>query len=209
MAVARMKIDTPTDSCPLLPLVLEQQVSRGSLVSAGLFIALAAATLLAPFSLLAASAAEEPAQFMATMSQPAVALQLTLALIVALAFVALPLRRLVRRAQQPRRIEVSSQGVSALDAVRGRTVWHEPLSAYRGIAHHIRTSLSGAQHEIVLVHPERSKSVVLQAADRINQAQVDAMAALLAVAEVPARTLYQGHRIDLWPFGRQAALKAA
>jgi hypothetical protein len=192
MAIARVDLSTASDPIRSLPFVLEQRPSATSLVIAGTFIALAATVLLAPFGVLAAHAATAPASFLATIQQPAVAVQLGLALLVALVFVAVPLRVLVRRSRQPHRIVISRQTVSATTGTHGTAAdWSEPLAAYQGVAHHIRTSLSGAKHEIVLVHEQASKSVILHIADRIAQPQIDAVAALLNVVQVPARALYE------------------
>ena len=109
----------------------------------------------------------------------------------------------------PSRFVISGETVAATNGPAGAPAWNEPLTAYRGVAHHIRTSLSGAQHEIVLVHPDASKSIVLTTADRIGQPQVDAMAALLNVCEVPARTLYQSRRSQTWNDHHASTLKAA
>lgn len=209
MATARVLVEVSAEATRSLPITLEPAPDRGSLIVAGIFIALAAAILLAPFSLLLAQAAQDPSSFLATMQQPATAVQLGLALIVAIAFVAMPLRRLIRTAQLPRRIVISATTVNAASDAHGTPAWSEPLSAYRGIAHHIRSSLSGAQHEIVLVHPDLSRSVILQAAPRIDQSQLDAMAALLNVGEVPARALYEGRRTHAWIAQPAIELKAA
>jgi hypothetical protein len=208
VAIAPVEGDKQSAAVQSLSLLLERETSPISIVIAGAFIAVAAGVLLVPFSLLAARAAEDPASFIATIRQPAIALQLGLALVVAVAFVAVPLRKLVRRSLQPRRIVISGGHVVASHDSAGTPAWSEPLTAYRGVAHHIRTSLSGAQHEIVLVHPDASKSIVLQSADRIAQPQVDAMACLLNVAEVPARAIYQTRRSRTWN-QQPAALEAA
>jgi hypothetical protein len=205
MAIARVYVISASDPIRSLPVTLEQRTSPASLAIAGVFIALAAIVLLAPFGLLAAHAATAPTVFAAKIQQPAVALQLGLALLVAVAFVAVPLRALLRRSMQPRQIVISRHTVSATGGTHGaRTNWSEPPAAYQGGAHHIRTSLSGAQHEIVLVHAQPSKSIVLQTADRIAQPQIDAVAALLNVAQVPARALYERVRPE-----RRTELQAA
>jgi hypothetical protein len=192
MAMARVDATAASDPIRSLPFILEQRASTTSLVIAGIFIVLAATVLLAPFGVLAAHAATAPASFLATIQQPAVAVQLGLALLVALVFVAVPLRLLVLRSRRPRRIVISQQSVSVTTGTHGTPPdWSEPLTAYQGVAHHIRTSLSGAQHEIVLVHEQASKSVVLHTADRIGQPQIDAVAALLNLPQVPARALYE------------------
>lgn len=208
MAVARIEVETHSDAAHSLPLTLERKSSPISMLIAATFIALAATVLLAPFSLLAAQAAQDPAAFLTTLQHPAIALQLGLALMVAIVFVAVPLRRLLCRSMLPSRFVISGETVAATNGLAGAPAWNEPLTAYRGVAHHIRTSLSGAQHEIVLVHPDASKSIVLATADRIGQRQVDAMAALLNVCEVPARTLYQSRR-QTWNDHHASTLKAA
>jgi hypothetical protein len=195
MVPAKLAEMTATAPFESLPITLEQSTSPMSTLIIGSFIAVAATVLLAPFGLLAAHATAEPAAFQAAISQPATAVQLGLALIVALGFVTVPLHLLLRRWQQPRRIIVSQQSVSASDAkgpARGN--WNEPLSAYQGVTHHIRTSLSGAQHEIILVHAQPAKSVVLHVADRIGQPEIEAIARLLNVPQVPTRALYERHR---------------
>lgn len=209
MAIARLNGATPATTIETLPITLEQQTSRASLLIASAFIMLTATLLLAPFSLVAASAVYDPAPLISALRRPVVAVQLSLALVVAIAFVTVPLRLLLRRSRRPRRIVVSAAGVIASNGPGGNPAWNESLAAYRGVAHHIRTSLSGAQHEIVLVHPQSARSVVLHSADRIDQAEVDAVARLLNLSEVPARTLYQVRRPRTVPMQLTGALKAA
>ena len=180
-----------TGSIHSLPITLDQRASATSTVVVGTFIFFAACFLLAPFGLVAALAALDPNSFMAIAQNPSTAIQLGLALLVGIMFVALPLRRLLRRVFSPRCIVISDRTVSATNTRNpGAPQWSEPLAAYKGVAHHVRTTLSGAHHEIVLIHDEPSKSVVLQTADRIAQPQVDAVAILLNVALVPARIMY-------------------
>ncbi len=176
-----------------LPIMLDQNVSGISVTIAGTFIAIAAGVLLAPFGLVAELAALDPASFLLIAQHPAIAIQLGLAFAIGIGFVAFPLRRLSRRALAPRRIVISEREVRASDLwlADGRG-WSEPLAAYKGVAHHIRTTLSGSQHEIVLIHDQASKSVVLHIADQIGQTQVDALAALLNVSEISAREMYRG-----------------
>ena len=210
MATARIEVISPADVLKSLPLTIEQRTSPNSAAIAGAFIAVAAALLLAPFGVLAAHAAVDPAAVFATLRNPATALQLGIGLLFGLAFVAVPLRKLLRGTLQPRRIVVSRHTVSAGNGDAGmEAVWSEPLASYEGVAHHIRTSLSGAQHEIVLVHARASRTVVLATADRISQPQVAAMAALLNVAQVPARQLYERKRAQPSNRPRAMELKAA
>ena len=72
----------------------------------------------------------------------------------------------------------------------GSTAWSVPLASYSGIAHHVRASLSGLRHELILVHPDPAKNLLVAVADRIPQATLDRAKALLRLPEVPAKSLY-------------------
>ena len=190
-----------------LPMTLDQSVSVVSIAVAGAFVAIAAVVLVAPFGLVVELAAFDPAAFLQIAQRPATAIQLAIALVIGIIFVAIPLRRLLGRARAPRRIVILEREVTAsnhwLGEARG---WKEPLASYKGVAHHVRTTLSGAQHEIVLIHDQPSKSVVLHIADRIEQPQVDAVAALLNVAEISPRSIYRRIRAGARP---ELSLEAA
>lgn len=196
MAGARLDGMDMAGSTYTLPITLNHQASATSYFVAASFIFCAACFLLVPFAMLVGLATYEPTSVWLIARNPSTAIQLGLALVVGLIFVTYPLRRLVQRMRSPRLIMINEGTVSATATRRdGSTTWSEPLSAYHGIAHHVRTTLSGAHHEIVLIHAEASKSVVLQTAERIAQPQVDAVAALLNVAVVPARMLYERTRL--------------
>ena len=61
----------------------------------------------------------------------------------------------------------------------------------------MRASLSGTRHELILVHPERDKCVLLSVAPRTTQAEVDRVATLLGHKEIPPSELYRFKA--LWP----------
>ena len=69
-------------------------------------------------------------------------------------------------------------------------IWEEPVARYTGVAHHIRTSLSGTRHELVLAHPDRARSILISAAPDISQDDVDRICTLLGRAEISSRELY-------------------
>ncbi len=75
-------------------------------------------------------------------------------------------------------------GISALSV---------PVKDYRGIAHHIRASLSGLVHEVVLVHPDAAMSVTLVSAPHVTQAALDEYKSLFNLPEIPARAIYERH----------------
>jgi hypothetical protein len=65
-----------------------------------------------------------------------------------------------------------------------------PLASYRGIAHVVRTSLSGTRHELVLVHPLRAHRILLCMADRISEAELAHAARILRLPVIAASDLY-------------------
>lgn len=76
----------------------------------------------------------------------------------------------------------------------GRQQWSAPLKAYCGVTHHIRATLSGPRHEIILVHPDPAKDVLLNLAPRHPQEGAAYYGELLGLPEVQPRTLYQRQR---------------
>ncbi len=104
----------------------------------------------------------------------------------------LPLKRLVGRLATHRIIEIDGRTVSVTDHGNLRTsTWDAPLASYAGLTHHVRASLSGTRHELILVHRNRKKSILLRLADHISQSEVDRLATLLGCEEIPARELYR------------------
>jgi hypothetical protein len=91
-----------------------------------------------------------------------------------------------------RTVDIDERTVTVTEGSRFRTwTWSAPLSSYTGLAHHLRASLSGTRHELILVHPERDKCVLLSLADTMAQCEVDRVAALLGQKEIPSSELYR------------------
>jgi hypothetical protein len=121
---------------------------------------------------------------------------LGLEILVAVAFFAwllgMPLRRLFVRLTLSREVEIDHAAVTVTEHGRFRSkTWSQPLGSYAGVAHHVRASLSGTRHELILVHPKREKSVLLSLAARIAQDEVDRVANLVSHKEIPASALYR------------------
>jgi hypothetical protein len=106
----------------------------------------------------------------------------------------LPLKRLVDRLAATRTILIDETTVTVTESGHFREqTWSVPRSDFAGIAHHVRASVSGTRHELILVHPEREKSLLLSLAPRMSQGDVDRVTALLACGEIPPSALYR------WP----------
>ena len=109
----------------------------------------------------------------------------------------LPLKRLVDRLVATRTILIDETTVTVTESGHFREqTWSAPRSAFTGLAHHVRASVSGTRHELILVHPEREKSLLLSLAPRMSQGDVDRVAALLSCARNSAeRALSVGGRL--------------
>jgi hypothetical protein len=184
------RIASPT-GLDQLPIRLEQSTSRGSLMSRLLLLIPALAALAVPLSLLAAHAVAEPESLALLGQHPLTAMQIALGIGLWLALFVYPLRVLIARATTKRLVYISSDRVRVAERGLMRTrTWSAPLSAYRGIAHHVRSSLSGLRHELILVHADADRHVLLKVDDRISQTALEKAASLLQLPQVSARNLY-------------------
>jgi len=115
----------------------------------------------------------------------------------------LPLRRLLARAGATRVVEIAAGTVAVTDRGLFRArAWSAPLAGYRGVAHHVRTGLSGVRHELILVHAEPARHVLLAIAPRLSVETLARTASLLGLTVIQARELYG---LDLAPFPRGSA----
>jgi len=172
-----------------LPFSVAQKSSRASAVIMLLLLIPAVATMLVPISLLAAFAT--PALWAAA-EHPGAAVQVVLGLAVWTVLFVVPTKRIIQRLGTARdvRIEHGLVTVREIGLFTARS-WTAPLSDFAGVAHHVRSTLSGLRHELILVHGERAKSVLLHAGDNIPPATLDCATTLLGLPHVPAGELYR------------------
>lgn len=130
--------------------------------------------------------------------RPGLGIELLTGIAAVIFMLILPLRKLIARLTVKRVVEIANGTVTVTESGHFRTwTWSLPLSQYAGIAHHVRASLSGTRHEIILVHPEHGKSVLLCVAPRTSQGEVDRVAALIGLKQVAPAELYRFK--GLWP----------
>ncbi len=128
----------------------------------------------------------------ALIDHPAQGVEILLAIGFLAYLVALPTKRLVDRLATTRIVDIEDGVVTVTEGGYFRTwTWSAPLAAYAGVTHHVRASLSGTRHELILVHPEREKSVLLCVAARTSQSEVDRIAGLLGHQQIPPSELYR------------------
>ena len=76
-------------------------------------------------------------------------------------------------------------------AAFSQSAWSAPLHTYRGLAHHVRATLSGTRHELILVHPDPARSILLRLSPAIGQREIDELTQLLGCREIAPRVFYR------------------
>ncbi len=179
----------PAPDFAQFPVVFTLTTSRSSAVVKLLMLAPMMVLLAVPLSLIGAHA-EHPALSLIS-GNPVSALQILTGFVVWVALFVWPLKRIVACMGARRTVDIDGQTVKVEDSSPfGGSSWSAPLASYRGIAHHIRASLSGNCHELILVHADPAKNVVLAISDRVSQSMFERAKILLNLPEVPARDLY-------------------
>ena len=121
------------------------------------------------------------------LARPLMTAELTVAMAFWIALFAWPLRRLNARVNGRRNVEISRQSVSVRDEKLLKTeTWSAPLASYTGISHQVRASLSGSRHELILVHPGKSRSVLLMVSEHISEADIQRFTRLLGLPHIQA-----------------------
>jgi hypothetical protein len=165
-----------------LPITIESTARLSTAVRLSLLVP-TLAVMVSPAVLLAATAT--PALWSAA-DNPLAAAQVVAGLGLWTALFIVPARRLLQRFGSHRSVRIEGGMVSVSDrAVLGSRSWQAPLDEFSGIAHWMRSSLSGVRHELHLVHPDPRKSLRIHRADHISQATIDAAEALLGLRPVP------------------------
>ncbi|MGE0698061.1 MAG: hypothetical protein AB7O57_03120 [Hyphomicrobiaceae bacterium] len=187
---------TPPPAFASLPLRIEPSGSPASKITRALLLVPALLAAAVPLASAALASASEPAILAALADRPVAAVQIGLGIVVWAGLFLWPARRALDRLWRRRQVVVHATSVEMIEVTplgsRRREI---PIGDYRGLAHHIRASLSGLTHEIVLVHADPALDVTLHSADRVTQAMIDSAKAMLGLPEVPARTLYERGRI--------------
>ncbi len=182
----------PTPDFERLPISIRLTTSRSSSVFRLLMLAPMMVMLAVPLSLIGARAASETSALDHLVSNPLSAIQIIAGFAIWTILFLWPIKRVVTRMGASRTIDIDSATVTVVDrSPFGSRMWAEPLANYAGITHHIRASLSGNRHELILVHVDASKNVLISIADRMTQTTIDRAKALLNLPEVPARQLYR------------------
>jgi len=179
-------------ACPFdsLPISIERESSR---TSALVVLALAVPALCAvivPVVLVLAFAAREVWEAM--INKPVEVAGLASGRVAWAALFLVPAKRIIQRGWNHRNVRITTERVTVSDkGMFSARLWTAPLAEFRGVAHHVRATLSGVRHELILVHSVTGRSVLLHSADSISQPTIDRAVALLCLPQLPARELYR------------------
>ena len=174
------------------PVALYQRTSRMAVIGLGLGAAFAIGLLLMPFWFIGAHLISNPlalATFTERLTEhPATLIQLSLGLVVVLAFAGFVLRRLLRLIGSSREIYLEAGIITVVDSKFGRELsrWQQPAAAYCGYARLMRSTAFGIRHEIALVHPDATRNLVLVSSSSPIAAKMPPIIHHLHLPEVPA-----------------------
>ncbi len=191
-AVSRvdMKVDADRASAEFSMHTRKLQAS----LMVGLSIA-AMAGLLLPLGLIAIGATSNPRLINSLTEHLGSTALLIAGIALGLFLLTFPLRAGLARLGGSARVQMADGMVTMeRQGLFGTERWSAPLADFCGVTHHIRATLSGPRHEIILVHPERSKDVLLHIANRHPQEGADHYARLLCHSELQPRELYSRRR---------------
>lgn len=189
-AIDRMTPSMPDFSASAV--TIEQLPARRTTSFVLAALLLVAAALLSPFYMIASTALADQALRDAVSTRPLAFLQILTGLAFWLVLLGFPIYRLLNTLTRSRTIEVAGERVTVVDRAFGHeTSWSAPVSEFLGVAPFLRASLSGVRHELVLVHPDRARSLMIAMAPRLMQSEVDHVAAALRLPELAPNMLRQ------------------
>lgn len=173
-----------------LPLIINQKSSRASALIMLMLLVPALLVGLVPTALLVAFASSS---WGVAADHPGAAAQVLVGIGLWTVLFVLPAKRILQRFGAIRRICVETGSVTVSErGLFGSRDWSAPLSEYTGIARHLRSTLSGLRHELILVHREPRKSVLLHSGDLASAPAIDQATRLLGLPEIQPRELYRG-----------------
>lgn len=166
-------------------------------VGSALSIAL---SLLGGFILIASQALSEPEALNVALARPLATLQIVAGLLLLATLILIPVRRLFARFGRTALIEIDDRIVRVRESglLAGRS-FAEPLAAYEGAAHRMRTTLSGIQHELILIHRDAGRDVVIALDAGQRGMTPAAMMAQLGLPEIALADIPRARRIDRGP----------
>lgn len=174
---------------------IEQRPSRFSAVFFLMLLVPATLALLIPVMMLAVVAVAEPTSRAMFAEHPMAVMQTVAGLVVWALLWGVPASRFFNRLGRTRSIKIDGRQVYVRDrSMSGTSTWIAELSDFIGLAHHVRASLSGSRHELILVHADADKSLLVHASALVTDRQTADLADQLNQRVVPGSALYASSR---------------
>jgi hypothetical protein len=191
MRVSSIDSSVVTSTAGAMPIELEQSAHTGRAIATALMVTPMVGLAVSLAAVMAATIIADPQPLAQILDKPTAVLGLVSGLAVTIGLVLHPLASALARIGRRQRASVSATAVAVTERTPfGSRSWTEPLATYIGVAHHLRTSLSGVRHEIVLVHRNPARTVLLLDSHRVLQSELDRMAQLLRLPIIPASSIY-------------------
>ncbi len=174
---------------------IEQRPSRFSAVFFLMLLVPATLALLIPVMMLAVVAVAEPTSRALIAEHPMAVMQTAAGLVIWALLWGVPASRFFNRLGRTRSIEIDGLRVRVADrSMSGTSTWTAELCDFIGLAHHVRASLSGSRHELILVHADADKSLLVHASALVTDRQTTELADQLQQRVVPGSALYASSR---------------
>lgn len=191
MNVSTFRSSTPLPPPSSLPTSIQQKASTTAQVLTLILLGPACVTLAMPLLMVMAHISSQPGALLALFDRPITPLLLALTAATWCLLFAWPVLRAIERLLSRRTVEIGRDRITVRDrSVLGEDIWSAPVDSYTGLVHLVRSSLSGVRHELLLAHERKDRCVVLAVAPRIDQSEIDRVAALLGVRELSSREYY-------------------
>ena len=163
-----------------LPFHAEHRSSRTGAALLLLLLVPVLSMVIVPVGLVLVFAGHEVGEAMA--QHPLAAAILSAGLIAWVALFLIPAKRIIQRGWNHRSVRITTERVTVSDrGLFGSKLWTAPLVEFRGITHHVRATLSGVSHELILLHSVADRSVLLHTSDGIARSTIERAVALLCL----------------------------
>ncbi len=193
MRIASIKAISADRPLTELPVTLIQRTSQWSMVADAVFLAVSGLAFAIPAGLFAAEAMAAPSAAQNTITSQPIPTILTIAglalLLVPIVFL---MKRLATGIGGTRQVVLTESDITVTDRSLGRPrTWAAKLSEFKGITHHVRTSISHSRHELILVHSDPKRSVLLAISEMPPFRELSELPERVALRVIPASHLYR------------------
>lgn len=177
-----------------LPARIEQRTGDLTAMAQLTFLLGLLILLCLPYAVMGAAAAGDPAILAGFTDQPRALILVLTGLGLGVFLLGVPALGCLQRLARRRQITLTRGYVEVVDRhLFGSMNWGCPLRDFTGVAHHVRTHLSSARHELILVHPSPKRCLLLRVGNNISLDDMHRLAELLGLPVISVAVIYAGH----------------